>query len=649
MSLASIHASVTKLLGQPTIDLTKTLISSNSYEQVLALLRQSDVSIALKAPITLDPAKLENAKRLTIAGTATIFGQGKTTTIGFSEAAEGSLVCDLEVRPTPDERFTIKDLEGRFLSTGASSVLPALKEVGFTLKSLRARSSTRTMEIDVSLAGPAELELLTKPSLKLVVEGLVLRTFLLPAWVVADVRFGVKGLLRLSESESVGVLVELPIGTTRGARAWRLTLTDPAATGKALSLLATVASDKILASVPDAIKPDAVAKVGSFAVDFTLQPPSIHSVQTAITIKNPWALPAATGEDSALQLSSVVLQALVLRPLQSPETSLWASGQFALGEGKEKKVFDAVASLTRNGREAVLSLSTFNALTLKDLSQLPGGATLDSLNLPELSKIGVRLAALRLAFDLDAPGVRKFRSIEIDVNSTWEWELVGGVLSIVNPQFFLYVEPPLAPTSGQLEALLQGDLALLQTAQSKPRVRFVMARTEGRWILEAEALEEIPLGNVFGGTVEQERLGVDFPKDVPASEELAALMLSGLQARYATQTAKHPTEFSFSATVVRIPGFKLGNIAVNVQSLSVELSSSKKDNEQRQTSMTLKGCVPVRHGSAVHSVQLPAGPREELAGDDRGAGISGRVFDRRQDRQNRSRQPEHRGDPARRL
>ena len=70
---------------------------------------------------------------------------------------------------------------------------------------------------------------------------------------------------------------------------------------------------------------------------------------------------------------------------------------------------------------------------------------------------------------------------------------------------------------------------------------------------------------------------MSFPQDLPGGSEVSAVRLSGLQARYATETVKHPTEFSFSATVAR--GFMNSSLeppSVNLRSLSVDLSSSKK-------------------------------------------------------------------------
>ena len=610
MTLTEVQKAVEEAIkgrGDPStpIRLTTEIIGSESYKQVLILLgpnatpSEGSSGISFSGDVKTELIWAPNDKlgagekeKLTIQGDASVLGRSPTTTItlidrGNEKRTVRLCVVDIGSPERPFGNCKLADLETPYGFTLKDGFVGAsVRDKEFAVTSFQARSDTLKMRISGSRPkGEQEKAevILESPPISVVGTTFALETFLFPDWTVPDVRFEASGEFQLGEGKPATLTLSLPVGSTTPRNLYRVTLTKAKVDLSAVA--GCVGITEMFEQAPSELSKGLSFNLERLTIDFYRQPLRIGTVRVVISIEEPWEIV------NQLRLNRIALHVEIIQPFtpSSRIIFLYVAGQFRVG----KVNLEAVASFAAGSRSGVISFSSLEEFALENLSGFLGGSVLETLEIPGTSvkttAIGIKLSEFSSAFSLNAPREQKLQSIRLAVATRLKCNLIPGVLLISDPNLSFDLTDPLNPPTRQLSVQLAGTLSFLE----KFNATFEMKLIEGRWILGAEALEEIPLGNVFGGTVEQERLGVDFPKDLPASEELAALMLSGLQARYATQTAKHPTEFSFSATVVRIPGFKLGNIAVNVQSLSVELLSSKEgamSNARRQWHSRGRSC-----------------------------------------------------------
>ncbi len=604
--------------------LTTKVIDSKCYERVLTLLRSVDkdgnkqitFSGLKKTDVKFDTKK----KELIIEGTASILGRSTHTKITLTGDDLKTRTCVVDVVSfgactagylAAQGLFTIGEKLADFALFKAALSLPPPE---FTIESFQARSDTLKMRISGTRPKPdkpesEELEtvvVLESPSIKLAATGFVLESFLFPDWTEPDVRFEVIGTFQLGKANPVSatVKVELPVGKTRARDLWRVTLTTPINPIDPRDIAAWVGVNDMFAQAPAEITKQGLPfGLKSFTVDFYLQPPqppSIVAVQIVISIKEPWKILEIPkdGADEAfiLQLNDIALNAEVVQPFTSRHIYLWVTGRLALGKKSpeaemEKNSLDAVVSLNTGGRGGVISFSSLKEFTLENLSELPGGLVLKTLEIPGTLDMGdtpvktgaikVKLVELSFDFSLDAPGKRKLQSIRLAVATRLQCNLIPSVLLISDPHLSLDLTDPLNPPTQRVSVRLAGRVTLLEKFQAN----FEMERMEGRWIFAAQALDDIPLARVFG-----KALGVnELPQDLPGRGELTELNLTGLRARYATRTASQASEFSFSATLAKVPKFKVEAIEIPQSSLSVDLLSVLKPGaKQRETSMMLR-------------------------------------------------------------
>ena len=431
-------AEINDAVGASTGEITTTTIDSECYNQVLILLNvgvnqenrrfiafSGTPKTKLFKPTELGPS--EKAK-LTIDGTADIFGRSLPTTITLTDRQEGQrafrvCVIDVGTADTPFGQCRPEDFEKKLGFKLDNFVGPTVRDKTFEVKTFQARSDTLQLKISGELKAEEAsetVEILKKPPVKLTPTGFTLETFLFSDWTVPDVRFEVSGTFEFTPGNIANATVSLPVGKTGTPGLYRAMLSKSAIGLSTVSTLTGVEVKDLFAEAPTELTNTFSFGLQSLTIDF-YRPAIVGVIRVIISVMDnkPWTIVGG------LQLGNVALHLEILQPLQ-PESRLiylFVTGKLMLGG----VALDAAASFAVGGRNGQISFSTLSGFPLSKLLSLPGGNVLELLELPyELSSVQVKLNELSIGFSLSAPSNQKLQSLRLDVSTNLQWNLIPG-------------------------------------------------------------------------------------------------------------------------------------------------------------------------------------------------------------------------------